>query len=103
MNSDNLVSIGTILEGAGEFSGWLYLPPQPWTVKTKGVFSPYGKNADSKSIPDSAKQDGWSVTLSSDMIQDIVENVNDQFENPSIVKLFEAFVFYFQNDAFVVL
>ncbi|WP_455768441.1 DUF7716 domain-containing protein [Burkholderia cepacia] len=41
------------------------------------------------------------MTLDSDAIEGIVENTSDQIGNPTVDQLFEAFVFYFTNDAFI--
>ncbi|MBJ9968580.1 DUF7716 domain-containing protein [Burkholderia seminalis] len=101
MDSDNAVSLRSILEEPTSFSGWLYLPPPPWTLETQGVFAPYTKDADDSNIPEIAKRHSWSITLDSDAIEDIVDNTSDQIENPTVDQLFEAFVFYFTNDAFI--
>ena len=101
MSTNDAVSIRRILEDPSEFSGWLYLPPQPWTLGTEGAFAPYTKDADPASIPAIAKQNGWGVTVDSDAIEDIVANAIDQVENPTIDQLFDAFLFYVDNDAFI--
>lgn len=101
MSTDGTVSLERILEEPSEFSGWLYLPPQPWTLRTEGVFAPYTKDSDPANIPAIAKKNGWGVTLDSDAIEDIVANAVDQIENPTIDQLFDAFLFYVDNDAFI--
>jgi len=98
---DNTVSIRNILEEPTKFSGWLYFPLPPWTLETQGVFAPYTKDAGESSVPEIAKRSGWEITLDSDCIEDIVDNASDQIENPTVDQLFEAFVFYFNNDAFI--
>ena len=99
--TDDVVSIRRILEDPSAFSGWLYLPSLPWTLETEGVFAPYTKDVDQRDVPEAAKQNGWTVTLDSDAIEDIVENASDQVNEPSVDQLFEAFVFYYENDAFI--
>ncbi|CAN7603422.1 hypothetical protein LJR230_004327 [Trinickia sp. LjRoot230] len=101
MSTNDVVSIRRILEASSEFSWWLYLPPQPWTLETEGAFSPYTKDADPANIPAAAKHNGWEATLNSDAIEDIAANAVDQVDNPTIDPLFEAFLFYFENDAFI--
>ena len=101
MDSDKVVSLRSILEEPASYSGWLYLPSPPWTLETQGVFAPYTKDADDSSIPEIARQNSWSITLDSDAIEGIVENTSDQIGNPTVDQLFEAFVFYFTNDAFI--
>ncbi|WP_080425505.1 hypothetical protein [Burkholderia ubonensis] len=101
MDSDNVVSIRSILEYPSKFSGWLYLPSLPWNLETNGVFAPYTKDADENNVPEVASRHGWNITLDSDAIEDIVTNTSAQIENPTIDQLFEAFVFYYNNDAFI--
>ncbi|WP_423370115.1 DUF7716 domain-containing protein [Burkholderia sp. LMG 32019] len=94
------VSLKHILEHPGDFSGWLHLPPVPWMPDTEGVFSDYIKGADD-AIPAIAIQPGWQVTLNSATIEDIVINAHDQVDEPSVAQLLDAFVFYVENDEFI--
>ncbi|NTX27070.1 hypothetical protein HT746_07985 [Burkholderia pyrrocinia] len=94
------VALKHILEHPGDFSGWLYLPPTPWTPDTEGAFSDDTKGADD-AIPAIAIQPGWQVTLDSATIEDIVINAHDQIDEPTLAQLFDAFVFYVENDAFI--
>lgn len=48
-----------------------------------------------------AAQPGWKVTLDSATIEDIVINAHDQVDEPSVAQLLDAFVFYVENDAFI--
>ncbi|WP_422121306.1 DUF7716 domain-containing protein [Pseudomonas syringae] len=34
------------------------------------------------------------------MIEDIISNVNEQLPHPSVENYFDAFKFYYENDAF---
>lgn len=101
--SDDVTTIRRILQDPSAISGWLYLPPLPWTLETEGAFVPYTKDDDEYSIPEAAKRNDWAVTLDSNTIEDIVENACDQVSEPTIDQLFEAFAFYYQNDAFILL
>ncbi|VWC02873.1 hypothetical protein BLA14095_04846 [Burkholderia lata] len=94
------VSLKHILERPGDFSGWLYLPPMPWTPDTAGVFSDDAGD-DDVAVPAIARESGWKLTLGSATIEDIVINAHDQIDEPSMVQLFDAFVFYVENDAFI--
>ncbi|MBN3734271.1 hypothetical protein [Burkholderia sp. Tr-20390] len=96
-----VVSLKYILEHPGDFSGWLYLPPMPWTLDTEGAFSEDTKDAEDEAVPAVARQPGWHVTLDSATIEDIVINAHDQIDEPSVAQLFDAFVFYVENDAFI--
>ncbi|MET3624439.1 DUF7716 domain-containing protein [Burkholderia ambifaria] len=96
-----------ILEHPGDFSGWLCLPPTPWTLDTEGAFT---ENADHTEAamppampPATAPQPGWRVTLNSATIEDIVINAHDQVDEPTGAQLFDAFVFYVDNDEFILL
>ncbi|KAG8150169.1 DUF7716 domain-containing protein [Burkholderia catarinensis] len=95
------VSLKHILEHPGDFSGWLYLPPMPWTLDTEGAFSEDTEDDEDVSAPAVARQSGWQITLDSATIDDIVINAHDQIDEPSMVQLFDAFVFYIENDAFI--
>ncbi|UXU89423.1 DUF7716 domain-containing protein [Burkholderia sp. S-53] len=97
------VSLKHILEHPGDFSGWLCLPPMPWTLETEGIFSEDTKDADTDedTAPVIATQPGWQVTLDSATIEDIVINAHDQIDEPTLAQLFDAFVFYVENDAFI--
>ncbi|OMG72256.1 DUF7716 domain-containing protein [Burkholderia ubonensis] len=97
------VSLKRILEQPGDFSGRLYLPPAPWTLDTVGAFAPDTTDPDEDTVPDIAKQPGWRITLNSATIEDIVINAHEQVDDPSILQLFDAFVFYVENDAFILL
>lgn len=97
------VSLQLILERPGDFSGWLHLPPMPWTLNTEGAFAPYSDDPDEDTVPDVAKQHGWRITLDSATIEDVVINAHDQVDDPSFAQLLDAFVFYVENDAFILL
>ncbi|MDR6502793.1 hypothetical protein J2785_005984 [Burkholderia ambifaria] len=94
-------SLKHILEHPGDFSGWLCLPPMPWTLDTEGAFSDDTKDADEDTAPVIATQPGWQITLDSPTIEDIVINAHDQIDEPTLAQLFDAFVFYVENDAFI--
>lgn len=75
----------------------------PWTLDTEGIFSEDTKGADTdeNTAPVIATQPGWQVTLDSATIEDIVINAHDQVDEPSVMQLLDAFVFYVENDAFI--
>ncbi|RQR53250.1 hypothetical protein DIE18_30025 [Burkholderia sp. Bp9125] len=97
------VSLKQILEQPGDFSGWLYLPAMPWTPDTVGAFAPDTTDPDEGTVPDIAKQPGWRITLDGATIEDIVINAHEQVDDPSLSQLLDAFVFYVENDAFILL
>jgi len=96
-------SLQHILEHPGDFSGWLCLPPTPWTLDTEGAFIEDALQAEADTPPTTAPHPGWRVTLSSATIEDIVINAHDQVDEPSVAQLLDAFVFYVDNDEFILL
>ncbi|MCU9955270.1 hypothetical protein OEJ37_18090 [Burkholderia sp. BKH01] len=103
-------SLKHILENPGDFSGWLCLPPMPWTLDTEGAFTEDAEDTedtedteDADSTEAIALQPGWRITLNSATIEDIVINAHDQVDEPSIVQLLDAFVYYVENDEFILL
>ncbi|WP_175906751.1 DUF7716 domain-containing protein [Burkholderia seminalis] len=95
------VSLQHILEHPGDFSGWLCLPPTPWTLDTEGAFTEDVDDPETNTPPAVAQQPGWRVTLNSATIEDIVINAHDQVDEPSVAQLLDAFLFYVENDAFI--
>ncbi|RQS54502.1 hypothetical protein [Burkholderia sp. Bp8984] len=96
-------SLKHILEHPGDFSGWLCLPPMPWTLDTEGAFTEDANDPEATTPPATAPQPGWRVTLNSATIEDIVINAHDQVDEPSVAQLFDAFVFYVDNGEFILL
>ncbi|PRG17775.1 DUF7716 domain-containing protein [Burkholderia multivorans] len=94
------VSLKRVLEYPGDFSGWLCLPPMPWTPDTEGEFIEDSRQAEADVT---APHPGWRVTLNSTTIEEIVINAHDQVDEPSIAQLFDAFVVYLENDEFILL
>ncbi|WP_412022575.1 hypothetical protein [Burkholderia cepacia] len=97
------VSLKHLLETPGDYSGWLYLPPMPWALETEGAFALDTKGPDEHIVPEIAKQPGWRITLDSATIEDILINAHDQVDDPSLAQLLDAFVFYVENDEFILL
>ncbi|CAG9214466.1 conserved hypothetical protein [Burkholderia vietnamiensis] len=75
----------------------------PWTLDTEGEFAEGTAHAEGATPPAAAPQEGWRVTLNSATIEDIVINAHDQVDEPSIAQLLDAFVFYVDNDEFILL
>ena len=71
---------------------------------TKGVFtldardfSPYSDEY----LPKQVKNDSWIEVLDGGTIEEIVANAKEQLGVPSLDELFKAFIFYYENDAFL--
>lgn len=81
--------------------GWYYLPSpkDSWGLETIGIFvdDEYGEHEDEiqKLIGE-----GWIETLESPMIEDIIYNANSQKDNLNEKDLFEALIYFINNDAF---
>ncbi|WP_027783372.1 MULTISPECIES: DUF7716 domain-containing protein [Burkholderia] len=97
------VSLKHILEHPGDFSGWLCLPPMPWTLDTEGAFTEHPDDIEAVTLSTIASQPGWRVTLNSATIEEIVINAHDQVDEPSVAQLLDAFVFYVDNEEFILL
>jgi hypothetical protein len=52
-------------------------------------------------VPQFAKDNKLKEALQVSMVQSIVENSKAQISNISIEKLFEAFLYYYDNDAYI--
>lgn len=79
---------------------------QSWTLDTIGSFKDDSSNyaPDSEEyLPLEVKDGSWIVTLDTATIEDIVLNVKDQKENATVDDLLIAFIYYFENDAFLIL
>ncbi|WP_176158215.1 DUF7716 domain-containing protein [Burkholderia multivorans] len=96
-------SLKHILERPGDFSGRLCLPSMPWTLDTEGAFIEDANLTEDSTPPAIAPHPDWRATLNSTTIEEIVINAHDQVDEPSIAQLFDAFVFYLENDEFILL
>ncbi|EAT3569821.1 hypothetical protein QYU88_002212 [Salmonella enterica] len=103
----NLITIRDVLSfPENNPETWFYLPPDKtrWNLDTVGIFSldsadfPLDSN---DYLPEQAKKDGWIEVLDGASIEDVIDNVKDQLDNPSLNQLFDAFLFYYENDAFL--
>lgn len=99
---DKIVTLADVLAAPSKFKGWLYLEPEPWTPGTQGIFVEFDKDADpdDDDVPAWAEEQGWVETLDVNTIEEIVFNATSQLGKPSNEQLCEAFMFYFENDAF---
>ena len=102
----NFVSIGDVLSSPENNTEWFCLPPDKnnWTLYTKGVFTLDARDFPPDSdeyLPKQVKNDGWIEVLDGGTIEEIVANANEQLGVPSLDELFKAFIFYYENDAFL--
>lgn len=88
--------------------GWFCLPidHQSWTLDTIGSFTEDSSNYAPESeeyLPIEVRDGAWMVTLDNATIEDIIFNYKSQKEDATAEELFFAFVYYFENDAFITL
>jgi hypothetical protein len=82
---------------------WFYLPNVTWSLDTEGAFSLDSRDfpPDSQDyLPPQVLSEGWIETLEKAMIEDVISNADAQLSNPQVDDYFEAFKFFYQNDAF---
>lgn len=100
-----MYKLSYVLENIDEFewSDALYLPEdEVWNLDTEGLIcDPNDVENECDEVPQVAKEHNLIDALSIQDIQDIVYNAKQQKENVSIDELLEAYLYYFDNDAFV--
>lgn len=80
-------------------TGFLYLPmDEVWQLQTRCAVL---AKSDSDGVPDLAQQHGLSYALEMASVQEIVVNARGQLGEPTVDQLFEAFLFYYDHDAFI--
>ncbi len=94
-----------ILENSNLFnwSDALFLPEdEVWNKETEGmVLDPDEVEDDVVDLPKEAIDNNFMYVLSMQMIQSIVMNVKEQRVEASEEDLVEAFLFYYDNDAYI--
>lgn len=85
---------------------WFFLPPDKdrWALNTVGIFSMDSSEFEPDSeeyLPKEYLNNGWIEVLDLNTIKDIVENATSQKLDLSINELFDAFVYYYDNDSFL--
>ena len=86
-----------------EWSDALFLPEdEKWNLDTEGLIcDPNDVENASDEVPRAAKEHNLMDALSIQDIQDIVYNAKLQKETGSIDELLEAYLYYYDNDAFI--
>ena len=98
-------SIREVLENLDKMpDSWFYLPNSNWTLDTKGAFSLDSRDFPPDStdyLPPQVANEGWIETLDTPMIQDVINYTDQQLPSATVEDYFEAFKYYFENDAFL--
>ena len=102
----NITTIVNVLSSADKllWSDALYLPAnQEWTLDTSAiVWDPNDIENDDLDEPAIAIENNMKYVLSIADIQDIINNLRQQKNSTSMVELFDAFLYYCDNDAYIV-
>lgn len=73
-----------------------------WELETKGIiWDTDDVEEEEDEIPQIAKEHGFLCSISIQKIQEIVSNARQQVKDCSIEQLFAAFLYYYDNDAFL--
>jgi len=98
-------SMREVLEGLDRMpDAWFYLPNTSWTLDTKGAFSLDSRDfapGSTNFLPPQVASEGWIETLDAPMIQDVIDYTDQQLPSATVQDYFEAFKYYFDNDAFL--
>lgn len=85
--------------------GWLYLPNETWTLRTKGIFADDEGDLSpdyTDDIPKQAKRENWHEVAETQDIESIIENLRYRYPDPTPEQRLKALVYFFENDAFIV-
>ena len=73
-----------------------------WIAPIKAVIcDPDDVESEDDEIPQIAKEMGLPLSIGIQDIQQVMDNARQQVEDCSIEQLFEAFLYYYDNDAFI--
>lgn len=102
---ENLITLSKLLESPNDFP-WneaVYLPSDKnWSLASSvAVWSP--DDTEDGEDPDIARTNGLTYALGMSSCQDIVANAKEQKPKCTLDELFDAFMFYYKNDAFITL
>jgi hypothetical protein len=96
-----LTTLGEVLGNDSRFNcgHFLYLPMDDvWELETRCAVLAW---SDLDGVPDLAQQSGLSYALGIAAVQDVIANAREQIASVSLAQLLEAFLFYYDHDAFI--
>ncbi|SDN31831.1 DUF7716 domain-containing protein [Paenibacillus jilunlii] len=103
---EKLITLRKILNNIEQFewSDALFLPDdETWDLDTKGaIFDPDDVEDDSDEVPEFARENNLMYALDIQTIKGIIKNALVQKGECTDEDLIEAFLYYYDNDAFIV-
>ncbi|CQR56687.1 hypothetical protein JI735_29205 [Paenibacillus sonchi] len=103
---EKLITLKKILNNIEQFewSDALFLPAdETWDLDTKGaIIDPDDVEDDSDEVPEFAKKNNLMYALDIQTIKGIIKNALVQKVECTDEDLIEAFLYYYDNDAFIV-
>lgn len=99
-----LTTLGEVLSVADRLplEADLFMPfDEVWRPGTRCAIEPVDRYADEPAVPEVATRNGLGRALQVAQVQDIVDNARQQRPGASVEELVEAFLFYYDRDAFI--
>ena len=99
-----LTTLGEVLSVADRLplDADLFLPCDAvWAPDTRCAVEPVDRYAEEPAVPEVAARNGLARALQVAQVQDIVDNASQQRPGASVEELVEAFLFYYDRDAFM--
>src|SRR5262249_52899486 len=96
-----MTTLGEVLGNDSRFNAghFLYLPmDEIWQLGTKCAVL---TKSDVDGVPEVAQQNGLAYALGIAAVQDIAANAREQVRDVSLDQLLQAFLFYYDHDAFI--
>ncbi|MEH7353856.1 hypothetical protein V7150_09780 [Neobacillus drentensis] len=101
---EKMIRLEEVLLNPNDYS-WadsLFLPENKnWNIKSPAAVLNLDDLEEGEEAPQFALDNNLIFVLNIQEVQDIVENANQQREECSVNDLFDAFIFYYRNDAFI--
>lgn len=102
--SMELTTLGKVLSIADQLplDADLFLPfDEVWEPNTRCAVERMDRYAEEPAVPEVATRNGLGRALQIAQVQDIVDNARQQRASASVEELVEAFLFYYDRDAFI--
>lgn len=99
-----VTELGRVLENAETYESResIFLPmDEAWGVKTPTVVADLDEIDDPASEAVNANDRTYEYALGLDTLVDVVVNAQQQIEHPTVEQLLQAFLYYYDNDAFI--